>query len=81
VIFKSREELAALPEAERLRYSARYIWVAVALGILLGLQFAFVESYRVIGIVIVAGALLCVPIAVVATRRARSAEIRARDGA
>jgi hypothetical protein len=69
--FKSRQELAALPEYERIRYVARMMWVTVALGLGFGLQLAFLEGFRGTGLLIVASTALVLPCAVIFTLRAR----------
>jgi hypothetical protein len=76
-MFKSHDELAALPEYARLRYVANRMWVAIALGVLFGLQIAFLEGFRTMGLIIVALVVLCIPCPAVLALRAR--RLRAGD--
>ena len=50
---KSRTDLAALSEVDRLRYLARAQWILYVLVILFGLQVAFVEDIRAAGLLLV----------------------------
>ena len=70
-LVKSRAELAALTEYERLRYLANRVWLMVVLGTLFGLQIAFLEGFEVIGLLIIACVMLCIPCGVMFAVRAR----------
>jgi hypothetical protein len=75
--FKGREELRALPEHERARYVARFMWLTVALETAFGLQVAFVEGFRTVGLLLVALSALTIPYATWLTLRARRLHRRA----
>jgi hypothetical protein len=69
--FKSRDELRGLPEDQRLRYVARYMWISLALGIGFGLEVAFVEGFHNLGLLLSALGLLGIPFPIWLTLRAR----------
>jgi hypothetical protein len=70
-LLKSRRELRALPEYERMQYIARYMWVSLAGGIAFGLEVAFIEGFRTIGVLLVAMGVLAVPCPIWLALRAR----------
>jgi hypothetical protein len=69
--FKSRDELAALPENERLRYLARGMWLVALLALGFALQLAFVNGFPDLGLIVGACAILCLPCALALTLLAR----------
>lgn len=69
--FKSRQELGALPEYERVRYVARRMWISLGLGVAFGLQVAFLDNFRTLGLLLAGIALLGIPCPTVLTLRAR----------
>jgi hypothetical protein len=69
-MLKSQNELKALPERKRLRYLALMAWGSTVVGVLFGLQIAYVEGFRLIGLGLVLLALLTAIPAIMLTRRA-----------
>jgi hypothetical protein len=69
--FWSRAELQAQPSPERLRRIALLYWLAHGIGILFGLQLAFVEGHRVVGLAIAGIGVVSLPCPLVLTVRAR----------
>jgi hypothetical protein len=68
---KSREEVAALPAVARLRYCARWMWLSIAGSIVFGLQIAFLEGFRTVGLLLAGMGLLIIPLPIWFTLRAR----------
>jgi hypothetical protein len=68
---KSRQELAALAEYERVRYVARSMWFSLGVGVAFGLQLAFLENFRTLGLLLAGITLLGIPCPTILTLRAR----------
>ncbi|HEV7567201.1 MAG TPA: hypothetical protein VGO31_14725 [Microbacteriaceae bacterium] len=78
--FKSRAELQELPERERFRYLARMMWILIALEMLFGLQLAFLEGFRTIGLALVALGVLSLVCPLSMTLLARRLARERREG-